>query len=106
MHVMIARFNYDLAEAEFQGSVKELAPAFANIPGCFEKTWLHDAAAHSSGGIYKFRDERSVREYVASDLWAAVKSNPHFSNLEVTVIGTLEEATAVTHGMPREAAAV
>jgi hypothetical protein len=100
VHVLIARFNYDLTEAELLATASEIAPAFFAIPGCFEKTWLIDPSASVAGGVYKFRDASSVRDYLASELWAGVKSNPHFSNLTTSVFGVMEAASEVTHGLP------
>jgi hypothetical protein len=100
MHVLIARFNYDLSEAELLAVATEIAPAFSAIPGCFEKTWLIDPAASVAGGVYKFRDAASLQDYLASELWAGVKSNPHFTNLTTSVFGVMEAASEVTHGLP------
>ncbi len=105
MHVLIAQFNYALSEAEMRATATELAPNFANIPGCFEKTWLLDAATSTAGGVYKFRDEASAHAYLASALWKGVESTPQFSNLTTRVFGTLEKATEITHGLPELAVA-
>jgi len=106
MHVLIARFNYTgLSEQELLATAKELAPNFANIPGCFEKTWLIDPAARTAGGVYKFRDRATVDAYLASPLWEGVKSTPQFTNLATEIHGVMEDATEITHGMPAAAAA-
>ncbi|MGE0601151.1 MAG: YdhR family protein [Dehalococcoidia bacterium] len=101
MNILIANFNYEgMSEAEAIASSTELAPHFANIPGCLEKTWLIDPEVRSAGGVYKFTDRASLDAYLASDLWNAVKSNPHFANLTTRVYGVMEEATRITHGLP------
>lgn len=105
MHVLIAHFNYrDLTEAELLATATELAPNFAGIPGCFEKTWLIDAGARTAGGVYKFRDRASIDAYLASELWEGVKSTPQFVNLQTEVHGVMEQASAITHGLPAAAA--
>jgi hypothetical protein len=101
VHILIARFHYDVTEDEIRGTADELAPHFASIPGCIEKTWLIDPAAQLAGGVYKFRDRGSLETYLASDLWAAVKSNPHFSELSTLVFGVMEGPSQVTHAIPQ-----
>jgi hypothetical protein len=101
MHILIAHFTYEgMTEQEFLATAKDLAPNFAAIPGCFEKTWLIDAAARTGGGVYKFRDRASIDDYLASELWGAVKSTPQFTNLTTEIHGVMEDATAITHGLP------
>jgi hypothetical protein len=106
MHVMIATFNYSLSDADLRATAETLAPHFADIPGCFEKTWLLDVATSTSGGVYKFRDRASVEAYLASDLWKGVESTPQFTNLTVRIYEAMERPTGVTHGLPAEAARV
>ena len=101
MHVLIARFTYEgMTEQEFLATAKDLAPNFASIPGCFEKTWLIDAAKRTAGGVYKFRDRAAIDTYLASELWAGVKSTPQFTNLATEIHGVMEDATAITNGLP------
>ena len=101
MHVLIAHFNYEgMTEQEFLVTAKDLAPNFASIPGCFEKTWLIDAGKQTAGGVYKFRDRQSIDAYLASELWAGVKSTPEFTNLVTEIHGVMEDATTITNGLP------
>jgi hypothetical protein len=105
VHILIARFNYTLTEAELRATADQLAPNFADIPGCFEKTWILDAASSTAGGVYKFRDEASLRAYLASPLWKGVESTPQFTNLTTQAFSTIPRATEITHGMPGAAVA-
>lgn len=106
MHILIARFTYEgLSEAELLATATELAPNFAGIPGCSEKTWIIDPANRTAGGIYKFADRASIDNYLASELWAGVKSTPQFTNLTTEIHGVMEAATRITHGMPAAATA-
>ena len=100
MHVLIARFTYEgMTPAEFEASAVQLAPNFAAVPGCIEKTWIIDPEARRAGGVYKFRDRNALDAYLASDLWAAVLSTPQFTNLTTEVFGTVAEATRITRGL-------
>ena len=106
MNVLAVTFTYsDLSEQELRANCDQLAPSFAAIPGCFEKTWLLDAAASRCGGIYKFRDRAALDAYLASDLWKAVGSTPQFSNFDVRTFDVIEAPTSVTRGLPAAAAA-
>jgi hypothetical protein len=106
MNVLAVTFTYSgMSEQELRAASNELAPNFANIPGCFEKTWLLDAAASRCGGIYKFRDRAALETYLASDLWKGVESTPQFSAFDVRMFDVIEAPTAVTHGLPAAAAA-
>lgn len=100
MHILIAQFTYSLSEAELRATADQLAPNFADIPGCFEKTWLIDPATSVAGGVYKFRDADSVRAYLASPLWKSVASTPQFTNLTTRVFDTIDGATRTTRGTP------
>jgi len=101
MNILIARFDYrGLTEAELLATAAELAPNFATIPGCTEKTWLIDPVARTAGGVYKFATRAAVEAYLASELWKGVQSTPQFENLRTEVHGVMEEATHITHGMP------
>ncbi len=105
MHVLIAEFNHTFSDAEFESVAEQIAPDFANIPGCLEKTWLHDPSTRTAGGIYKFADEASLHAYLASPLWAGVESTPQFGKITTRVYGTMEHATRVTRGLPGVAVA-
>ena len=104
MHILIAEFSYSLTEAQLLATAEQLAPNFSAIPGCYEKTWLIDAATSTAGGVYKFRDEASLRAYLAAPLWKGVESTPQFTNLTTRVFGVMDAATRVTHGTPAEPA--
>lgn len=105
MHILIAQFNYTLEEAEFRGAAASLAPNFAEIPGCYEKTWLLNTETRTGGGVYKFRDEAAIRAYLASPLWKGVESTPQFTNLSTLIFEAMEGPTEVTGGMPKAVAA-
>lgn len=106
MNILIAHFGYrDMSEAELLATATELAPNFAAIPGCIEKTWLIDPQAQTAGGVYKFRDRASIDAYLASELWKGVLSTAQFVNVITQVHGVMEEATRITHGLPAAVAA-
>jgi hypothetical protein len=106
MQVLIVEFGIvGLTGEELEAGAIDLAPAFADIPGCFEKTWLTDPVSNTYGGVYKFRDRAALDAYLASELYDGVKSNPAFTNVRARAFGVMERPTAITHGLPRAAAA-
>jgi len=106
MKVMVVTFRFEgLSPDELAEVSEELAPQFAAIPGCLEKTWLLDREGGRCGGVYKFEDEPSLRSYEASALWAGVKANDAFSDFQVAEYEMMEAATALTGGIPSGALA-
>lgn len=103
MNVLLVEFAHTLSDEELQATAAELAPAFAAIPGCFEKTWIVDSERRTAGGVYKFRDRAALDAYLASDLWKGVESTPQFSDIRLRLLGVLEAATEQTRGMPERA---
>ena len=106
MKVMVVTFGFEGLSADEVAAVSEdLAPQFAEIPGCLEKTWLLDREAGRCGGVYKFADESSLRAYRNSELWAGVQANDVFNGFEVAEYDMIEAATAITGGVPSGALA-
>jgi hypothetical protein len=106
MDVLIVEFGIvGMAGEELEAGAADLAPAFATIPGCFEKTWLADPSSNTYGGFYKFRDRAALDAYLASELFAGVKSNPSFTNVTTRAFGVMERPTEITHGLPQAARA-
>lgn len=104
MNVLIVEFGLTgMTAEELIAASPSLAPDFANIPGCLEKTWLADESSDSYGGVYKFRDRESLDAYVASELFEGVRSNPAFTNVKARVFDVMERATEITHGLPEGA---
>jgi hypothetical protein len=99
MQVLIVEFGIiGMTGEELEAGAVDLAPAFAGIPGCFEKTWLTDPSSNTYGGVYKFRDRAALDAYLASDLFAGVKSNPSFTNVRARAFGVMERPTEITNG--------
>lgn len=105
MHVLVVQFEYTIPNSELEATADEIAAAFATIPGCLEKTWIHDRHRNAAGGIYKFRDEPALDAYLVSELWAGVESDPAFVNMSVRKYEAMEGPSAVTGGIPQLARA-
>jgi hypothetical protein len=104
VQILIVNFNLDgLSEEQFARGAEELAPAFAAVPGLVSKVWLADRAEGIFGGIYTFDSDKAVDDYLQSDLWAGVQSNPGLANISVRRFGVLEGPTRVTRGFAQPA---
>ena len=101
MQVLIVEFGLSgITAEELEAGAPDLAPAFAAIPGCIEKTWLSEPASNTFGGVYKFEDRAALDAYLASELFASVQSNPAFTNVKARAFGVMARATEITRGMP------
>lgn len=100
MHIQIVTFQLrDMTEAEYRASCDEVAPAFAAVPGLLSKVWLADPATRSYGGVYTWRDRRSMEEFASTALFEAVRTDPHLVGLTSQDFAMLEEPTRVTRGV-------
>ncbi|MGE0540077.1 MAG: YdhR family protein [Dehalococcoidia bacterium] len=106
MQVLIVEFGIvGMSSEELEAGATDLASAFAEIPGCIEKTWLTDPSSNTYGGVYKFRDRAALDAYLSSELFDGVKSNPAFTDVTARTFSVMERPTEITHGSPRAAAA-
>ncbi len=97
MHVLIVNFNLkDMSHEEFLAVCDELAPAFAAVPGLIAKVWLSSPETNTYGGVYRWVDRAAYEAFTASELFAAVASNPHFANITAKDFDVLEGPSAVT----------
>jgi hypothetical protein len=60
--------------------------------------WLHDPAKKMAGGIYLFKDEKSVNGYLNGKIVADIMKNPAVSDIDARVFDILPEHTKVTRG--------
>jgi hypothetical protein len=99
MRVQIITFQLNgIDEETYSGVCDELAPAFAAVPGLQTKLWLADRDANTYGGVYVFSDADTQAAFAASDLFAAVASNPSLTEMTSRVFDVLAGPTAVTGG--------
>jgi hypothetical protein len=106
MQVLLVEFGLaGMTLEELESAAPGLAPAFASIPGCIEKTWIVDREANAAGGVYKFRDRASVDAYLSSELFGSVRANPAFTHLTTRTLDVMERASEITGGLPAGAAA-
>jgi len=74
----------------------ELAKPIADVKGLEWKIWLHNADEKMAGGIYLFKDEKSVNDYLKSKIVADIMKNPALSDIDAKVFDVLPEHSKVT----------
>ncbi|MCJ2669951.1 MAG: YdhR family protein [Candidatus Thermoplasmatota archaeon] len=91
-------FKFNLPREEYEAAARELATAFAGVPGLQWKVWTLNEQDKEAGGVYLFEDESSMQTFLASDLAAQVKNHPAFSELSAKPYEVLEEPTRTCRG--------
>jgi len=100
MHIQIINFHLeDVSEADFRAHAEEVAPAFAEVPGLISKVWLANQSTNTYGGLYTWTNREAMEEYVKSDLFKAIATNPNLAGVRSIDFDVLEEPTSVTRGL-------
>jgi len=100
VHVQIVTFGLEgLSDGEYRSHCEAIAPAFAQLPGLVSKTWLANAETNTYGGVYLWRDRRSMENYERSDIYAGMLSNPHLEGIAVRSFPVVEGATEITSNL-------
>ena len=100
MHVQIVNFQLNgIDEAQYCQLCDEEAPAFAAIPGLVSKVWLADKSTNTYGGVYLWRDQQAMQDYLDGDLFHSIGADPHLKALTSRDFGVLEAPTEVTRGL-------
>lgn len=100
MHIQIVEFTLrDITEQDYRAECEKVAGAFADLPGLISKVWLADAATGTYGGAYTWRSREDHDAYVRSELFAALKADPHLVGVRSRDFSVLEGPTRVTHGL-------
>ncbi len=100
MYMQIVNFQLkDISEDAYRAMCDQLAPTFAALPGLISKVWLADRATNTYGGIYSWETREAADRFKQSDLFQAVKTNPHLAAITLKEFGILDGPTAVTSGL-------
>ncbi len=100
MHAQIITFNLKgLNDEEYRYHCEAIAPAFAQLPGLVSKAWLANAETNTYGGVYLWRDRRSMESYERSDIYGGMIANPHLDGLIARSFPVIEEATEITSSL-------
>jgi heme-degrading monooxygenase HmoA len=100
MHIQIVNFQLkDLTEEDYVKSCEQEAPAFAELPGLISKVWLADRETNTYGGVYTWRDRQAMENYMKSELFNAVATDPNLVSVTSKDFAVLERPTLVTRGL-------
>ena len=94
--VLTTKFNYSMPSEELKGIMPAVAPKFSEIPGCCWKIWLINEDLKEAGGVYLFESAEELELFLNSKLFASVRNNPAFSNLQTSVFEVAEAASRIT----------
>jgi len=105
MHIQIVNFNLKgISEEDYRGLCESIAPVFANLPGLVSKTWLADTATNTYGGVYVWQDREAMEDYMETDIFKGIGTNPHFEGITVKDFAVLDSLTRITGGLASFAA--
>jgi hypothetical protein len=100
VHVQIITFNLKgLSDGDYRAHCEAIAPAFAQLPGLVSKAWLANAETNTYGGVYLWRDRRSMENYERSDIYGGMLANPHLEGLVARSFPVIREATEITSNL-------
>jgi hypothetical protein len=98
--IVVVTFGLDgLAPAAYAQVAASVAPMIAAVPGLIGKAWLASEATNTYGGVYAFANRAAAEAYLASEIIAGLRANPHVVNVEARVFDTIEAATRITQGV-------
>ena len=74
----------------------EAASLFTKVPGLISKHFLEDDDTNTYGGVYVFADQESLDNYLKSDLFEMINSNPKWPNVTTRIFGVIEAPSLIT----------
>ena len=96
--VLQINFKYKPTAEEIHKAFEPAVQQFVDMKELEWKIWLIDPAKKTAGGIYLFKDEKSVNDYLAGKIVASLKANPALSDLEAKVFDIIPDFTKKTRG--------
>ena len=94
--ILQINLKYKISTDALSKAFMEVAKPVANVKGLEWKVWIHDAEKKMAGGIYLFKDEKSVKDYLNSKIVADIMKNPALSDIDAKVFDILPEHSKVT----------
>ena len=93
-------FKYDFPEEHLSAALMEKAEEFAAVDGLDWKLWFHDPKKKTVGGVYLFKDEKSLDAYLGSELFQSLDKHPDFltSDWKISKYNILTEHSKITRG--------
>ena len=96
MHIQVVNFNLEgITHDDYMKIADNMAPVFAGVKGLKSKVWLSDLENNTYGGVYTWESKQDYDNYVESDLFKGVGSNPNFVNISSKDFGILDDPSKV-----------
>ncbi len=96
--ILQINMKYKIPADVLSKAFMDLAKPIADTKGLEWKVWLHDPDNKLAGGIYLFKDDKSVRDYLGGKIVADLMKNPAVSDIDAKVFDVLPEHSKVTRG--------
>ena len=96
--ILQINMKYKIAADVLAKAFMDLAKPISEVKGLEWKVWLHDPVKKTAGGIYLFKDEKSVNDYLNGKIVAGIMKNPAVSDIDAKVFDVLPEHSKVTRG--------
>ena len=94
--ILQINMKYKIQADALAKAFMEVAKPIADVKGLEWKVWLHEPEKKMAGGIYLFKDEKSVNDYLAGKIVADIMKHPALSDIDAKVFDVLPEHSKVT----------
>ena len=94
--ILQLNLKYKVTAAQISEAFMELAQPIAGVRGLEWKVWIHNEEKKSAGGIYLFKDEATVNEFLNSEIVAGIMKHPALSDIDPKVFDVLSEHSKIT----------
>jgi hypothetical protein len=91
-------FNFSVSSTEYEQAANSLVAQFEKLDGLVWKIWILNEEKKEAGGIYMFKDQTALDNYLAGPLAKTVTSHPALSNFSVKPFAIMEDSTKTTRG--------
>ncbi len=98
MPILQINFKVNAAPEDYGKVCESISQAVANVPGLLWKVWVLNEIEKEAGGIYLFKDERSLEAYLSGPIAEQIKNHPALSEMSVKHFDVMTRVTATTHG--------
>jgi heme-degrading monooxygenase HmoA len=96
-HIQIVTFRLaGLEHDAFVAHADAAAPAFRDMPGLREKTWLADPRTSTYGGVYAWESREAMQAYLDGPVFAGLRANPGITDVATHAFDVLPGPTQVT----------
>ena len=96
--ILQINMKYKISADVLAKAFMEVAKPISEVKGLEWKVWIHNAEKKMAGGIYLFKDEKSVNDYLKGKIVADIMKNPAVSDIDAKVFDVLPEHSKVTRG--------